>query len=103
RLRRGHRYRLDFRAWSSAVTLIRPKLGRQGPPYEEYWANRFELSSTPRRFRAELTMGSPDDETGELAFQLGGGYAKQTPVTVCVDDVYLSDPAYESEATEAEP
>jgi polyhydroxybutyrate depolymerase len=103
RLRRGHRYRLDFRAWSSVAAVIRPKLGRQGPPYEEYWANRFELSATPRRFRAELTMGSPDDESGELAFQMGGGYVEQTPVTVCVDDVYLSDPAYESEGSEAEP
>jgi polyhydroxybutyrate depolymerase len=103
RLRRGHRYRLDFRAWSSRPAVIRPKLGRQGPPYEEYWANRFELSATPRRFRAELTMGSPDDETGELAFQLGGGYVRQTPVTVCVDDVYLSDPAYDSEGRGAEP
>jgi polyhydroxybutyrate depolymerase len=103
RLRRGHRYRLDFRAWASQRALIRPKLGKQGPPYEEYWANRFELGPSPRRFRAELTMGSPDDETGELAFQLGGGYAPRGPVTVCVDDVYLSDPAYDNEQRGDEP
>jgi endoglucanase len=91
----GHGYTLDFRAWSSAPVVLRTKLGKAEPPYSEYWANRFELSATPRRFRAELHMVSPNDEAAEVAFHMGGGHAKETPVTVCVDDVYLSDPSYE--------
>jgi poly(3-hydroxybutyrate) depolymerase len=91
-LRRRHHYVLDFRAWSSERTVIRPKLGKEVAPYNEYWANRFAVGPAPRRFRAELVMGDPDDEQGELAFHVGGGYVKQRPVTVCVDDVYFSAP-----------
>jgi poly(3-hydroxybutyrate) depolymerase len=104
RIQRGRRYTLDFRAWASAPSALRAKLGKQVPPYEEYWANRFTLGPAPRRFRAEVTMGSPDDDQAELAFQLGAGSSKPGPVSVCVDDVYLSDPAYEAgSAKGAEP
>jgi poly(3-hydroxybutyrate) depolymerase len=95
----GHRYVLDFRAWASAPTVVRPKLGKEVAPYDEYWANRFPVGPSPRRIRAEFVMGSPADKQGELAFHLGGAYAGRAPVEVCVDDVYLSDPAYEAGAS----
>ena len=91
-LRRAQRYVIDFRAWSSVATAIRLTAGKEVPPYNEYWANRFAVGTAPRRFRAEFVMGDPDDEQGQLAFHVGGGYVKQTPVTVCVDDVYLLAP-----------
>ena len=91
-LKRGHHYVFDFRAWSDVPTAIRSKLGKEIPPYNEYWANRFAVGPAPRRFRAEFVMGDPDDDKGELAFHVGGGYVKQRPVTVCIDDVYVSEP-----------
>jgi endoglucanase len=92
----GHRYVLDFRAWASAPAVVRPKLGKEVAPYDEYWANRFPVGPLPRRIRAEFVMGSPADKQGELAFHVGGAYAGRTPVKVCVDDVYLSDPVHEA-------
>lgn len=93
-IQQGHTYTVDFRAWSTAPTTIRPKVGMAGPPYAEYWAARLELGTQPQRFQGTFTMGGADDKTAEFTFHLAGALAKSVPVTICIDDLYLNDPQF---------
>jgi endoglucanase len=95
-IQQGHTYAVDFRAWASAPTTIRPKVGMAGPPYTEYWAARLPVTTEPQRFQGSFTMGGTDDKTAEFTFHLAGALAKSVPVTICVDDLYLSDPTFEA-------
>ncbi len=90
----GHTYTLDFRAWSSAPTTIRPKIGQAGPPYGEYWVAPLTIGAEPQRFQSDFLMTSPTDKTAELTFHLGGSLVKTVPVTICIDDIYLTDSQY---------
>jgi endoglucanase len=101
-LQQGHTYAIDFRAWASTPTVIRPKVGMTGPPYTEYWAVRLPISTEPQRFQSTFIMGSADDKTAEFTFHLAGALAKTVPVTICVDDLYLSDPQFEPPAVDQE-
>jgi endoglucanase len=100
-IQQGHSYAVDFRAWASAPTTIRPKVGMSGPPYSEYWAARLEVGPQPQRFQGQFVMGHADDKTGEFSFHLAGALAKTVPVTICIDDIYLSDPQYAAPPPEA--
>jgi endoglucanase len=94
-IRRGHSYRVLFRAWSDRPTRVRPKVGMAGPPYAEYWADSIDLDATPRAFSAEFSMQAADDPTAELAFHAGAEMAASgAPVRVCIDDVLLEDPEF---------
>jgi endoglucanase len=94
-IQRGHRYRIQFRAWADQPTRVRPKLGMAGPPYAEYWADTIELGPSPKTFSAELLMQHADDPTAELAFHVGAELAlAKVPFRVCLDDVLLEDPAF---------
>jgi len=95
-IQQGHSYSLDFRAWATVPTIIRPKVGMAGPPYAEYWAAKLEVGPEPKRFRGQFVMGHEDDKTAEFAFHMGGPLAKTAPVTVCIDDLYLSDPQFDA-------
>jgi endoglucanase len=95
-IQQGHSYAVDFRAWATAPTKIRPKVGMAGPPYTEYWAARIDVGTEPRRFQGSFTMGSSDDKTAEFTFHLAGALAKSVPVTICIDDLYLSDPQFDA-------
>jgi endoglucanase len=94
-IERGHDYTVRFRAWASAPTHARPKVGMSGPPYAEYWADTIELGTEPHTFGAAFSMKGKDDPTAEFTFHLGGSMASATPLTVCIDDVSLSDPEFE--------
>jgi endoglucanase len=94
-IQQGHTYAVDFRAWATAPTTIRPKVGMAGPPYTEYWAARLPVGTEPQRFQGTFTMGAADDKTAEFSFHLAGALAKSVPVTICIDDLYLSDPQFE--------
>jgi endoglucanase len=101
-IQQGHTYAIDFRAWATEPTTIRPKVGMSGPPYTEYWAARLPVSAEPQRFQGTFTMGGTDDKTAELSFHLAGALAKSVPVTICIDDLYLSDPAFDAPPPEAD-
>jgi endoglucanase len=96
-IQQGHSYSVDFLAWASTPTKVYPKIGMAGPPYAEYWAATLDLGTKPQRFQGQFTMGSTSDPTAEFTFHLGGVLAKQTPVTICVDDLYLNDPQFTAE------
>jgi endoglucanase len=99
-IQKGHRYRVQFRAWSDQPTRARPKLGMAGPPYAEYWADTIELGPDPKRFSAELVMQHADDPTAELAFHAGAELAlAKEPYRICIDDVLLEDPSFVRSAT----
>jgi endoglucanase len=102
-IQQGHTYAVDFRAWATAPTTIRPKIGMSGPPYTEYWAARIPLGEQPQRFQGTFTMGGSDDKTAEFTFHLAGALAKSVPVSICIDDLYLSDPRFDAAAPEAAP
>lgn len=95
-IQQGHSYTVDFRAWATAPTTIRPKVGMAGPPYSEYWAARLEVGTQPQRFQGQFVMGNPDDKTAEFSFHLAGSLAKTVPVTICIDDLYLNDPQFQA-------
>jgi endoglucanase len=94
-IQQGHTYSLQFKAWASADTKARPKVGMSGPPYAEYWSANIELGPEPKLYRDSFTMRQADDATAELAFHIGGGLARAAlPFEVCIDDVRLDDPEF---------
>jgi endoglucanase len=98
-IQKGHAYTLSFKAYASAPTKARPKIGMSGPPYAEYWSETIELGVEPREFRGKFTMWEADDATAELAFHIGGSLAKAgAPFKVCIDDIRLDDPEFVAKA-----
>jgi endoglucanase len=90
---KDHSYYVRFSAWSSAPIGIRAKVGMSGAPYTEYWAESLTLSPTRQTLTRDFKVWTPDDPSAELAFHLSDPDAK-TPVTVCFDDLHLTDPAF---------
>jgi endoglucanase len=94
-IQRGHTYTLAFKAWASADTQARPKVGMSGPPYAEYWNATIDLGTEPKRYEGAFTMSQADDATAELAFHIGGSMARaDLPFEICIDDVSLTDPDF---------
>jgi endoglucanase len=101
-MEQGHSYTVDFRAWATAPTTIRPHVSMSGPPYTEYWAARLPLTTEPQRFQGQFVMGGATDKTAEFSFHMAGGLAKSVPVTICLDDLYLDDPAFQAPPPETQ-
>jgi endoglucanase len=94
-IQRGHTYTLRFKAWASAETKARPKVGMSGPPYAEYWNATIDIGPEPKRYEGAFTMNQADDATAELAFHIGGAMARAAlPFEICVDDISLRDPEF---------
>ena len=94
-IQRGHTYTVQFKAWASAATQARPKVGMSGPPYAEYWNATIDIDPEPKLYRGAFTMGQADDATAELAFHIGGSMARaDLPFKICIDDVRLDDPEF---------
>jgi endoglucanase len=101
-IQHGHTYTVAFKAWASADTMARPKVGMSGPPYAEYWNATIDIGTEPKRYEGAFTMGQADDATAEFAFHIGGGMARAAlPFKICIDDVQLSDPEFTPEARQA--
>ena len=95
RIVKGHTYTVAFRAWASADTMARPKVGMSGPPYAEYWNATIDIGTSPQTYQGAFTMEQADDATAELAFHLGGSMARAAlPLRICIDDVRLDDPEF---------
>jgi endoglucanase len=102
-IQRGHTYTVAFKAWASAATKARPKVGMSGPPYAEYWNATIDLDQEPKLYRGAFTMRQSDDATAELAFHIGGSMARaDVPFKICIDDVRLDDPEFTPDANGAE-
>jgi len=92
----GRTYSITFKAYASAQTKMRAKIGMSGPPYREYWVQDLKLDETPRTFTGQFTMRGETDPTAEFAFHVGGNLAYKVPepFSVCLDDVKLEDPLF---------
>jgi endoglucanase len=94
-IRKGHSYTIAFKAWASAATQMRAKVGMSGAPYREYYAYEgIDIGPTPVRVEQTFTADDADDPTAEMAFHLGGDLTAAVPLTVCFDDLHLVDPQY---------
>src|SRR5690242_6715121 len=94
-IQKGHSYTIVFKAWASAATQMRAKVGMSGAPYREYYAyEAIDLGPKPIRVEQTFTADDADDPTAEMAFHLGGDLAASVPITVCFDDLHLVDPTY---------
>src|SRR5512138_2312439 len=94
-IQKGHTYTIAFKAWASAATQMRAKVGMSGAPYREYYAyDGIDLGPRPIRVEQTFTADEADDPTAEMAFHLGGELAAAVPNTVCFDDLHLVDPTY---------
>lgn len=103
-IQKGHHYTVRFRIWADRATRASIKVGMSGPPYTEYWNRVVDVGQAPITTGGEFTMYAADDATAELALHLGGNLAQgpSFPVTVCIDDAYLIDPAFAPLPQEAE-
>ncbi len=94
-VQKGHTYTVSFKAWASRNTSLTGKVGMSGPPYQDYWTKKVDLTDKPQQFAFQFNMTQPDDTTVEFAFHFGGlMFQGKGPLDICFDDIILSDPAY---------
>lgn len=86
----GRAYAVDYRLWSSVGTDVRVKLGLEAAPYDEYWQQQVAASPEPRRVADRLVVVESPPGPMAMGFQFAGSYARQVPVTLCVDEVTLT-------------
>lgn len=92
----GHRYTFSFKVWSSRETKLTGKIGMSGPPYKDYWTRPISVTPEPQHLKFAFEMKDADDPTVEVAFHAGGRMVQGTdPVTICFDDIVLSDPEFQ--------
>ena len=100
---KGHRYQLRLKVHATAPTKVRPRLSKISAPYTELWGATIDADTTAKTYAATYD-GTVDDDSVELAIEFGGALAGKPPLTVCLDDVELNDPAVRgAAATQARP
>jgi len=90
----GHRYQLRFRVHATAPTRLRPRLGKAGFPYTESWSAVVDAGPEARTYSAVFEAAA-SEPTAELVVEMGGALSGPAPLTVCLDDFELNDPAFE--------
>jgi poly(3-hydroxybutyrate) depolymerase len=90
KLERGDEVVIDYRLWTSPASDVRVKLGLDAAPYSEYWVKQVAASEEPRRVIDHLVLADPAPGTLALGFQFSGPYARKLPVTVCIDEVSVT-------------
>jgi len=92
-IKKGHTYSVRYTAWASAPIRVRAQIGMSGPPYTSYWSDVPDISTSRKEFSGSFTSSATDDPSAEFAFHMGDPGAK-APVTVCIDDLHLTDPEF---------
>ncbi|HKO53777.1 MAG TPA: cellulase N-terminal Ig-like domain-containing protein, partial [Polyangiaceae bacterium] len=92
-IQKGHQYSVRYSAWASAPIRVRAQIGMSGPPYTGYWSDIPALSTSRKEFTGTFTASGADDPSAEFGFHLGDPQA-EGPVTVCIDELHLTDPAF---------
>jgi endoglucanase len=98
---RGHHYEVRFRTHATAPTRLRAKVAGVGSRAPTYWAGEATSATEAKTFAAPFEAQA-DDEGAELTIELGGELTGAVPLTVCLDDVALSDPQFEVPIERAE-
>ena len=104
-IEKGHHYEVNAKVWADKDTSVRAKVGMSGPPYREYWNQGMAVGPEPKIMTASFSMNDASDSTAEFAFHIGGSLARlnNLPLTVCIDEVTLSDPQFVPTPKEPEP
>ena len=92
-IEKGHTYAVRYTAWASAPIRMRAQIGMSGPPYASYWSDVPAISTSRQTFTGSFTASAANDPTAEFAFHMGDPTAT-APVTVCIADLHLTDPAF---------
>ncbi len=92
-IEKGHTYSVRYTAWASAPIKVRAQIGMSGAPYTGYWSDVPELTASRKQFTGTFTSSAANDPSAEFAFHMGDPGAK-APVTVCIDELHLTDPAF---------
>jgi len=92
-IQKGHTYSVRYSLWASGPIRVRAQIGMSGPPYKGYWSDVPDVGTTRKEFTSSFTSDDDDDPTAEFAFHMGDPGAKG-PVTVCIDDIHLTDPQF---------
>ena len=100
-IEKGHTYSVRYTAWASAPIKVRAQIGMSGAPYTGYWSDVPSLGTSRKEFSGSFTPTAADDPSAEFAFHMGDPEAKG-PVTVCIDELHLTDPAFTPAAKTAE-
>jgi hypothetical protein len=90
KLVRGSEVVIDFRLWTSPASDVKVKLGLDAPPSSEYWVKQIAATPEPRRVIDRFVLADPAPGTLALGFQFSGPYARKLPVTVCIDEVSVT-------------
>jgi endoglucanase len=92
-IEKGHTYAVRYSAWASAPIRVRAQIGMSGAPYTGYWSDVPDLGTARKEFSGSFTSNAASDPSAEFAFHLGDPGLKG-PVTVCIDELHLTDPAF---------
>jgi endoglucanase len=101
-LAKGHHYQVRLKTHATAPTKLRARLSKINAPYTELWGATVDADATAKTY-AGTYAAAADDDSVELAIELGGPLTGKVPLTVCVDDVQLNDPEYEPPIAQARP
>ncbi|MET0412248.1 MAG: carbohydrate binding domain-containing protein, partial [Polyangiaceae bacterium] len=86
----GRSYVIDYRVWTSKPSDVRAKLGLDAAPWTEYWVQNVAATPQPQRVTYRFVLADKVPGTLGLGFQFAGYFARQVPVTLCIDDVSLT-------------
>jgi endoglucanase len=93
-IRQGHAYHVRFDLRATTKMRAVAKVGEAGPPYHDWWLKAVNIGPERVTVDETFTMKGADDPTAEIAFHLGGPMATAAPYTVCLNNVYLTDPTF---------
>jgi len=99
-LTKGHHYQIRFKAHATAPTKVRARLSKISVPYTEMWGATVDADPTAKTY-AGTYDATIDDDSIELAIEMGGPLTGKLPLTVCLDDVELNDPQFEAPVAQA--
>jgi polyhydroxybutyrate depolymerase len=90
KLEPGREYFIDYRFWTSAASEVRVKLGLDAAPWNEYWVQNVAGAPETQRIRDHFVQVEQPPGTLGFAFQFAGPAAKQLPLTLCIDEVSVT-------------
>lgn len=90
KLERGRDYTIDYRIWTSPASDVRIRLGLDAAPFRDYWVKQVATTTEPQRRIDHFVLADPAPGTLALGFQFSGPYARQLPVSVCIDEVSVT-------------
>lgn len=90
KLQRGSEVVIDYRLWTTPASDVKVKLGLDAAPNSEYFVKQVAATPEPRRVIDHFVLADPAPSTLALGFQFSGPYARELPVTVCIDEVSVT-------------